>query len=139
MEKAWGRTGGRKEGRVVGEDVLDILLHVLAYADGRADDFVADATRVDGRTPSAAEGVDVATADAAVGDFDVDVGLLPGLGLVLFPVHFALDGVFVFAHPSLEFVVGGHGCGGGVQRVNSLYQGSIENGSRDAQLREDLV
>ena len=73
---------------------------------------MADAARVDGRAPSAAQGVQVATADAAVGDFDVDVGFLPGFGLVAFPLHFAFHGVFVLAQPAVEFVVGAHGCSG---------------------------
>lgn len=62
-------------------DLLDVLFHLFAHPHGRADDFVAHAAWVDGWAPAAAEGVQVATADAAVGDFDVDVGLLPCFGL----------------------------------------------------------
>lgn len=91
-------------------DLLDVLRHRFTDADGGADDLVADAARVDGWAPAAAEGVQVAAADAAVGDLDVDVGLLPCFGLERLPDHFAFGGVFVLAHPSLEFVVGAHGC-----------------------------
>ena len=74
---------------------------------------MADATWVDGWAPAAAESVEIASTDSTVGYLDIDVGFLPGFGLVLLPDHVAFDGVFVFAHPALEFVVGGHGCGGG--------------------------
>lgn len=92
-------------------DLLDVLLYLFAYPHGRADDFVPDAAGVDGWAPATAEGVQVAAADAAVGDFDVDVGFLPGFGLVGLPDHFSFGGVFVLAQPSLELVVGGHDCG----------------------------
>lgn len=50
----------------------------------------------------------IGAANARVGDFDVNVGLFPGLGLILLPNHFALGGLGVQAHPSFKFVVGRH-------------------------------
>jgi len=48
----------------------------------------------------------VRAADTAVCDLDIDVGLLPLLGLKFLPDHLALDGAGVEAHPALELVVG---------------------------------
>ena len=52
--------------------------------------------------------MDVRSADAAVGDLDVDVCLGEGFGFVFLPDHVALDTFFVEAKPALEFVVGRH-------------------------------
>lgn len=51
-----------------------------AEAHDVADDFVADAHGVVCWAPTRAEGVDVGTADAAVGDFYVYVGGCEGFG-----------------------------------------------------------
>ena len=37
-------------------------------------------------------------------DLDIDVGLLPPLGLVVLPFHVTLDGAGVETQPSLELV-----------------------------------
>jgi hypothetical protein len=58
-------------------DVLDLL----ANTDSLADNLVADAARVGSWAPTGGKHVDVRTADTAVGDLDVDVGLLKGLSL----------------------------------------------------------
>lgn len=49
----------------------------------------------------------IRTAYAAVGDLDVDVGLLPRFGRELLPDHLAFSRGLVEAHPSHELVVGG--------------------------------
>ena len=65
-----------------------------------------------GLAPAGGQGVDVGAADAAVRDLDVDVVLGPLLGLVLSPLHVALNGLGVVPEPALELVVGhGVGCG----------------------------
>lgn len=60
--------------------------------------------------PAGTEGVNVGTADARVGDLDVNIRLLPSLRLILLPDHVALGGRGVLANPSLELVVGAHVC-----------------------------
>jgi hypothetical protein len=60
---------------------LDALLSLLAYTNSLADDLMADAAWVGCWAPAGTEGVQVTAADAAVGDLDVDVGLLEGLGV----------------------------------------------------------
>lgn len=60
--------------------------------------------------------MNVTSANSAVRDLNVDVCLFPRLDFGEFlPDHFALGGVFVQTHPSLEFVVGCccHDGGGG--------------------------
>lgn len=64
--------------------------------------------RASGTYPAGAEGVNIGAADARVGDLDVDVGLLPDLGLIPLPHHVTLGGGGVCADPSLKLVVGGH-------------------------------
>lgn len=83
-------------------------LDIFAHFHGAADNLVADDAGVVCLAPSGAEGVDVGAADAAVGDFDVDVGFFPFLGLVGLPLHVSVDGFGVETHPAFEFVVGGH-------------------------------
>lgn len=56
--------------------------------------------------PSGAESVKVAAADTAVRDLDIDVGLLPRLGLKLAPLHLALGRAGIEAKPSFKLVVG---------------------------------
>ena len=47
---------------------FDPGLDVLAYADGFADDFMADDGRIVGGTPARAQDVDIGAGDTAVGD-----------------------------------------------------------------------
>lgn len=56
--------------------------------------------------PSTAQSVQIRATDTTVGDLDVDIGLLPGLGLKLLPDHLAIGSLLVQAHPALELVVG---------------------------------
>lgn len=101
---------------------LDITLGLGTNANSDTDDFVTDTAGVHGGAlhlvslqskdgvnehayPTASESVQVGSADTAVGDLDVNIGLLPGLGLELLPDHVA-DGVLVKAHPALELVIG---------------------------------
>ena len=56
--------------------------------------------------PSTSQGVQVGTADAAMRDFDIDIGLFPWLRLELSPDHLTIDGVRVEAEPAFELVVG---------------------------------
>lgn len=49
----------------------------------------------------------VRATDTTVADLDVDVGLLPRLGLELLPDHLSLAGLGAEAHPALELVIGG--------------------------------
>ena len=104
-----------KAGSTLGTDTnavsyFDAALSLLTDFDGCADDLMADAARVHSRRPSGTEGVEVRTADAAVGDLDVDVGFFPGFWGVFFEDHFALDGLGALAQPALELVVGAHVC-----------------------------
>lgn len=63
------------------------------------------------RSPASAESVDIRAADSRVRNFNVYIVFVPSLGLKLLPDHVALDGLFVQAHPALEFVVlRGHDC-----------------------------
>lgn len=82
-------------------DVLD----VLAHAHRLADDLVAHRQRVRRVAPAVAQEVQVAAAHAAVRDLDVDVVLLPRLGLDLLPDHLALHRAWVVGRPALELVV----------------------------------
>lgn len=70
---------GTNTNAVADLDVLDLG----SDTDGLSDNLVADAARVRGRAPAGAQHVNVATADTAVGDLDVDVGLLPLLSCLL--------------------------------------------------------
>lgn len=54
--------------------------------------------------PSTAQSVHVRTTDTTVSDLDVDIGLLPRLGLELLPDHLALSSLGAQAHPALELV-----------------------------------
>ena len=56
--------------------------------------------------PARLQSVHVTTANAAVRDLDVDIGLLPRLRLELSPLHLSLRRRRVKAQPSIEFVVG---------------------------------
>ena len=58
-------------------------LHVLADLDSLADDLVADANGERAAAPAAVDGVDIAAADAAAVDGDVDVAVFEGLELEL--------------------------------------------------------
>lgn len=49
--------------------------------------------------------MDVRTADAAVGDFDIDVVLSPLFRLERIPLHITLDGLRVVSQPPLEFII----------------------------------
>lgn len=78
--------------------------------------------------PARPQDVDVTAADTTVGDANVDIGLLPLLGLILLPDHVALSGLLVLAHPSLKFVVCCHGCGllgGALVFVNGLRSPNV--------------
>jgi hypothetical protein len=59
---------------------LDVL-NLLANTDSLANNLVANAARVGSWAPAGRKHVNVRTADTAVGDLDVDVGLLKGLSL----------------------------------------------------------
>jgi hypothetical protein len=52
--------------------------------------------------------VQVRTADTAVRDLDIDVGLFPLLGSEFLPDHVALAGSGIKAHPAFELVVCRH-------------------------------
>lgn len=71
--------------------------------------------------------MNVTSANSAVRDLNVDVCLFPRLDFGEFlPDHFALGGVFVQTHPSLEFVVGcccHDGGGGGGDSIGSIGNG----------------
>jgi len=54
--------------------------------------------------PSVAKGVQVGSADAAVGDSDVNVGLLPLLGLKLGPDHLSIGRRSVERSPTLKLI-----------------------------------
>ena len=69
----------------------------------------ANAAWVVGLAPTAPHGVQVGAADAAIGDFNVNVGLFPLLRLELLPLQLAVHAVRAVAQPALEFVGGGHG------------------------------
>ena len=101
------------------------MFGLAADLDGCANDLVAndtlwrgvqywlkqtmrDADRVERGTPATPKRVQVRAADAAMGDFDVDVRLLPRLGLILLELQVALRGLWVKAHPALELVIGTH-------------------------------
>lgn len=60
--------------------------------------------------PSTAESVQVGATDTTVRDLDVDISLLPGLGLKLLPDHLSLAGFGAETHPSFELVIGGRHC-----------------------------
>jgi hypothetical protein len=60
---------------------------------------------VKGSYPATTQGVEICAADAAVRDFDVDVGFFPGLGREFLPHHLAFGGVLVEAEPACEFIV----------------------------------
>jgi hypothetical protein len=98
-------------------DVLD----VLANTDGLANNLVTNnagwkwlatclleetnfqrSLTVGSFTPSRAKHVQIRAADTAVADLNVDVVLLPLLGLELAPLHFALNGLGIEAQPSLK-------------------------------------
>ena len=79
--------------------------------------YIPDTAWVNCGRPTATESVQITATDAAVGDFDIDVGLLPGLGLVALPFHVALDGAGVETEPALEVVGCGHD-GGDVMSIN---------------------
>lgn len=50
----------------------------------------------------------IRTADTAVGDLDIDIVLVPGLGLERAPLHLAVDRFGILAQPALELVIGRH-------------------------------
>lgn len=54
--------------------------------------------------------MNVGAADSRVCDLDIDICLLPWLGLKLLPHHVAIGRRSVQANPALEFVVGRHFC-----------------------------
>lgn len=95
---------------------------VLAYTDGDANDLVAHDLRVLDRAPAGAERVQVARADAAVGDRDIDVRVGERLGRVLLVGEVA-NGVFVLADPALE----GLGNLGKVRRGHIVQYGSVKH------------
>lgn len=70
----------------------------------------------------------VGAADAAVGDFDVHVVFLEGLGRVFLPDHLALGGLLVQAHPAFELVVLG-------SHVVGVFIFSLE---REGRMQEEL-
>lgn len=72
------------------------------------DYFVADADGVMCRAPAGAQGMDVAAADAAVGDFYVDCVRGWRDGCVGFPFEIAGGGGGVVAEPAVEGVGGRH-------------------------------
>ena len=69
---------------------------------------MADADGVTRGTPATPERMQIGAANATVGDFDVDVGLVEWFRRVRLPDHFTLRGVLVQTHPALECVVGRH-------------------------------
>lgn len=59
--------------------------------------------------PATAESVQIGTADTAVSDLDVNIGLLPRLGLKLLPDHLSVGRVLIETHPSFKLVILSHG------------------------------
>lgn len=55
--------------------------------------------------PTTSQRVEITTADSAMRDLDIDVGLFPWLRLELSPIHVALGGGGVVAQPAFELVV----------------------------------
>jgi hypothetical protein len=55
--------------------------------------------------PATPQSVYIRTTDAAVRDFDINIGLLPLFRLEFLPDHLALGGTRVETHPAFEFVV----------------------------------
>lgn len=86
------------------------VLDVLADLGDMADNLVADNKRVVGRSPAGAESVNVGTADTAVRNLHLNVGLLEGLGLEVAPLHVALGSRGVVGNPAVEVRSGRHVC-----------------------------
>ena len=61
----------------------------------------------DASYPSTTQGVQIRATDTTVSDLDIDIGLLPRLGLEFLPDHLALGGFGVEAYPAFELVIGG--------------------------------
>lgn len=107
--------------------LLDALLDLAADFDRSANDLMPvtyksiqpnflldghlpDAAWVNSFTPATPESVQITAANPTVGDFDINVRLFPGLGLVALPFHVALGGTGVETQPSLKLIRVAHGC-----------------------------
>ena len=74
---------------------ISCLLGVSRCSPMLKDSDIPNAAWVNCRSPAAAQSVKIAAADATMRDLDIDVGLLPRLGLVTLPFHVTLDGAGV--------------------------------------------
>jgi hypothetical protein len=91
------------------DTVADLeVLDVLADLGDLSNDLVANDEGVVGGAPARAEGVNVATANTAVGDVHLDIGLFEGLGLEVAPFHVAIGGRGVVGNPAVEVGSGRH-------------------------------
>lgn len=55
--------------------------------------------------PSRPQSMEVTGAYTTMGDFDVDISLLPCFWLIALPDHLAIDTVFIKTEPALETVI----------------------------------
>lgn len=78
--------------------------------------------RVESWTPATSERVQIRAANTAMGDFDVDVCLLPSLWFVLLELQVAFRGLWVKAHPALELVICTHGFDCAKRRVKWSFE-----------------
>lgn len=78
--------------------------------------------RVESWTPSTSERVQIRAANTAMGDFDVDVCLLPCLWFVLLEFQVAFRGLWVKTHPALELVICTHGLVCAKRRVKWSFE-----------------
>ena len=102
------------------------MLDVAANTDSLSNDFMTNAAGYEllesrwtkmrglflltehGLAPARSKSVKIRTADTAVSDLDVDVVLLPDLGLETAPFHLAVHGLRVTTKPSFKLVIGRH-------------------------------
>lgn len=84
------------------------VLNVLADLGDMTNDLVSNNEGVVGRSPARAKGVNVGTADTAVRDLHLNVGLLESLRLEVAPLHVAIGGRGVVGDPAIELGSGRH-------------------------------
>jgi hypothetical protein len=70
--------------------------------------LVSDDSGIRCLAPTPRNRVNIASADTAVRDLDIDISFLPGLGVISLPFHVAIGGVFVKAAPAFELGFAGH-------------------------------
>ena len=86
---------------------------------------IPDTAWIDCRRPATTESVQITATDATMGDFDIDVGLLPRLRLVALPFHVPLGGARVETEPSLKLVRCAHDCGFAMIRKGESWRNSM--------------